>query len=85
MMRPGPRAHDQDAVGQEQRLVDVVRDKNQVVRMRAQMSSSSSCIFSAGQRVQRAEGLVHQHHARVVDQHAGDFHALLHAARQLRG
>jgi hypothetical protein len=35
--------------------------------------------------VERAEGLVHQQHARVVGQRAGDRHALLHAARQLLG
>ena len=37
----------------------------------------------AGHRVERAEGLVHQQHGRVVDQGAGDRHALLHAAREL--
>ena len=37
----------------------------------------------AGQRVERAERLVHQHQLRVVDQRACDRRALLHAARQL--
>ena len=37
----------------------------------------------ARQRVERAEGLVHQQHARVVQQGAADRDALLHAAGQL--
>ena len=35
-------------------------------------------------RVERAEGLVHQQHPRLVDQDPRDLDALLHAARQLR-
>jgi hypothetical protein len=37
----------------------------------------------AGQRVQRAEGLVHQQHLGLHRQRAGDAHALLHAAADL--
>ena len=35
-------------------------------------------------RVERAERLVHQQHVGIDREHAGDRHALLHAARQLR-
>jgi hypothetical protein len=54
-----------------------------VVRMRVQMSSNSSCMFIAGQRIERAKGFVHQQQAWAIDQHAGDFHPLLHAAGKL--
>ncbi len=47
--------------------------------------NSRICVLEAfpGEGVERAEGLVHQHHVRVVGQHAGDLAALLHPARQL--
>ena len=39
----------------------------------------------AGLRIESAEGLVHEHKLRPVDQGAGDRGALLHAARKLMG
>ena len=54
-----------------------------VSRCRSQMPRQQFLHMVAGQRVERAERLVHQQHLGPVGQRAGDRDALLHAARKL--
>jgi hypothetical protein len=77
------RRHDDHAVAQEDRLVDVVRDEEDR-RLPVLADQQHELLhLLAGLRVERAERLVHQQHRRLVGERAGDRHALLHAARQL--
>ena len=84
MMRPGTRRHHADAVGQQDRLVDVVGDEQHGGAERLPDVEQELLHGEPGLRVERAERLVHQQRARVHDQDAGDADALAHAARQLR-
>ena len=78
-----PRRHHHHAVGQENRLLDRMRDE-QHGQLRALPQVQQLVLQAlARHRVERAERLVHQHHLRVVGQHAGDGDALLHAAGKL--
>ena len=77
-------AHDRDPVAHLDRLVDVVGDEEDGLadlRLQAQELVLQAL---AVDRVDRAEGLVHQHHQRVRRQGAGDADALLLAAGELR-
>src|SRR6058998_639473 len=82
---PGPRAHDEDAVGEEQRFLDVVCDEQHRTRrflpdLEQQRLHVGSCLG-----VERTERLVHQDHLGPHGQRARDRDALLHAARQRVG
>ena len=80
---PGPRRHHQHPVGQQHRLVDAVGDEQHRLARRQPQLLEVDPQLLAGQRVERAERLVHQQERRVVDQRAHDRGALLHAAREL--
>ena len=77
------RAHHHDAVGEQHRLVDRMRDEQHRLARREPQRLEVEAHLLARQRVERAERLVHQQQRRVVDQRARDRDALAHAARQL--
>ncbi|EWS81503.1 hypothetical protein BF93_16460 [Brachybacterium phenoliresistens] len=81
----GPGAHDQHPVPQEHRLVDVVRDEQDRAVLGPLQGEQIGLEPGAGDRVERAEGLVHEHDLGVVRQHPGDLRPLLHAAGELVG
>ena len=81
--RPGPRSHDQDPVGEEDRLRDRVGDEEDGLLLLHPDALQLEVHVLAGHGVERPEGLVHQEHGRVVDEGAGDRDALLHATGQL--
>ena len=77
-------AHDRDPVAHLDRLVDVVGDEEDGLadlRLQAQELVLEAL---AVDRVDRAEGLVHQHHQRVGGERPGDPDPLLLAAGELR-
>ena len=77
------RAHHQHPVGKENRLLHRMRDEDDRELRPLPDVEQFLLQLRARERVKCAEGLVHQQHVRVVREHAGDRHALLHAARQL--
>ena len=79
-----PSLHDRDPVAHLDRLVDVVGDEEDGLadlRLEAQELVLEAL---AVDRVDRPEGLVHQHHQRVGGERPGDADALLLAAGELR-
>ena len=81
----GSRAHDAHRVGEQDRLVDVVRDERDRAAMALPELGQEALRAGPRERVERAERLVHEQHLRVVRERARDRHALLHAARELLG
>ncbi|MNN07382.1 hypothetical protein D3C81_1202060 [compost metagenome] len=81
----GAVAHQHDLVGQQDRLVDVVGDHEH--RLPGGRADLQQLVLNhpAGQRIQRAERLVHQQHLRLHGEGAGDTDALLHATGQFAG
>jgi hypothetical protein len=76
------RAHHHQPGGQEQRLLDRVRDEeDHLVRLRPGVQQDLLHLL-AGECVERTHRLVHQKNGRVVGQRARDADPLLHAARQ---
>ena len=84
MMRPGPRRHHADAVGEHRRLVERVGDEEDRRRGLAPQAQELVAHQEARLLVERAERLVEQDQARLHDERARDAHALAHAARELR-
>jgi hypothetical protein len=82
-MRPGCGDSSADAVAHHQRLFDGVRDEQQREAHLVPQLEQLLLHLAARERVERGEGLVHQQHARLHRQRAGNGHALLHAAREL--
>ena len=84
----GIAAQHDDAVGQQHRLFDVVRDQEDGLGghglVGPQLQQLTAQVLG-GQHVQGAEGLVHEEHLRLDHQGAGKADALLHAARQFLG
>ena len=80
-----PAAHDGDLVAHLDRLVDVVGDEDD--RLAHLLVEAQEVVLEAvaGDRVDRAEGLVHQHDRRIRRHRAGDADALLLAAGELPG
>ena len=76
--------HQQDAVGEQDRLIHVVRDHERGLPRVRHQAQHLVLQGAAGQRVERAERLVHEQQLRPDGERAGDADALLHAARQLR-
>jgi hypothetical protein len=72
-----------DLVAQLDGLVDVVGDEHYRLAQLALQPEELVLKLLADDRVDRAEGLVHQHHRRVGGQGAGDSDALLLAAGEL--
>ena len=77
-------AHDDDAVGQFQRLFLVVGDEDRRVAGGVVDLAQPAAQFAAHLRVERAERLVEQQHAAARSPGAGQRHALALAARKLR-
>ncbi len=78
-----PGVHHDDAVGQPQRFVDVVRDEHD---RRAELAVDARDLVlqrRAHDRVDRGERLVHQQHARLRGERARDADALRLAAGEL--
>ena len=82
-MRPGARREHNHAVGQIDRLLDVVGNEDhrlaRFVPKRLQFFLHQLAVL----RIERAERLVHQQNARVEGQGASNGDALLHAAGEL--
>src|SRR6185295_131437 len=79
----GPVAHDGDTVGEIDRLLDIMGDEQHGQPVALPDTGQQLLHVMACQGVERAEGLVHQQHARPVGERAGDGDALFHAAREL--
>src|SRR5262250_379422 len=62
---PRPRRHDHDLVGQQDRLGDRVRDEEDGLAAHLPDPQELEAHLFAGQRVERAERLVHQEQARI--------------------
>ena len=77
-------AEDRDPVAHRDRLVDVVGDEDHRLRDLAVEPPQLLLQPGAGDRVERAERLVHQQHRRVGGERAGEPDALALAARELR-
>ena len=80
-----PRRHDQDAVGEEDRLGDRMGDEEHGLAPLEPDALELEVHALARHGVERAERLVHEQHGGIVDEAAGDRDALLHAARELPG
>ena len=79
----GPRAHAEDAVGEERRLAQVVGDEDdRDAARRVQVADHAPQLF-AREGVEGAEGLVEHQQLRLVDERAAERGALLHAAGEL--
>ena len=74
-----------DRVGEAEGLVDVVRHEDH--RLGEARLQVAELVLQAGadERIERAEGLVHQQDRRIGGQGAGEADALALAAAQLRG
>src|SRR5918992_2972616 len=77
--------HDDDAGGQEDRLLDVVRDEEHRLALTLPNAEEKLLHESAGLVVEGAEGLVEEEDFRVVGERTRDGGALLHAAGELLG
>ena len=75
-MRPGLRAHDDDARGQHQGLLDVVGDEHQNGPPLLPEVQEVVLQLGAGEGVERRKRLIEQQHRRPGDQRAGDGDAL---------
>jgi len=80
----GPRAiaHEHYAIGQQNRLVDVMRD-HEYGLLRGLDDRQQFVLYGApGQGIERTEGFIQQEHLRLDRKGACNTHALLHAAGQ---
>ena len=80
-LRPGLQGH--DAVGKQDRLVDVVGDQDDGLAFLGPDLLELVLQLGARQRVERREGLVEQQDVGIGGQRAGDGDALAHAAGKL--
>ena len=83
--RAGPRRQQHDAVGQQHRLLDVVRDEQHGARLARERVGQPGLHLQPRQRVERAERLVEAEHGPARQQRAQERDALAHPARQRRG
>jgi hypothetical protein len=81
----GARRHDDDAVGDDERLLDVVRDEQDRARLALERASEPRLHLRARDRVERAERLVEAEHRLARQQRAQERDALAHPAAQLVG
>ena len=79
----GPRRQQHDPVGEQHRLLDVVRHEHHRPRLAHQRAGQPALQLRARQRVERAERLVEAQHRPARQQRAQERDALAHAARQL--
>ena len=84
LLDPAVLAHDRDPVAHLDRLVDVVGDEEDRLADLRLQAEELVLQALAVDRVDRAEGLVHQHHQRVGGERPGDADPLLLAAGELR-
>ena len=83
MMRAGAGAQHDDAIGEEQRFLDIMGDgQRRETRILPQLQELG-LHGEACQRVELAERLVEDKEPWLVDEGAGERHALSHAAREL--
>src|SRR5690348_7688697 len=76
----GARSHNEDSIGQECRLADVMgNEKNRRVRP-APNILQLELKRVARLRIERREGLVHEQHARLDSERTRELSALLHAS-----
>jgi hypothetical protein len=80
---PGASREEHDAVGQEDRLGDRMRDEHDGRLRRLGEPLQLEVHLVARDRVERAEGLVHEQDLGVVAQGSSNGDALAHAAREL--
>ena len=80
---PGGRAHDQHAVGEEDRLVNVMGDEQDRGLELGPEPQQVLLHHRARLRIERTEGLVHQQDGRLVGERPRDADPLLHATRKL--
>ena len=84
----GVGAEHDDAVGEQDGLLDVVGDDQDrlggELAARPQLEQLAAEVLG-GEDVERAERLVHEQDVRLDDQRAGEAHALAHAAGELLG
>ena len=85
LLHPPLGAEDGDAVAEFERLVQVVGDEHDGPVHAGLQVDEFVLHLGADERVQGAEGLVHEQHLRIVGQGPGQAHALLHAAGKLGG
>ena len=81
--RAGPVGHHHHPVGEVDRLLDPVRDEDDGLPERGPDPQQLVLQVAAGERVERAEGFVHEQHGRIDGEHAGDGDALAHAAGEV--
>ena len=79
----GPLRQDDDAVGEHDRLLDVVRHEHDRARIGVQRRGEPVLHLQARQRVERGERLVEAEHRPAGEQRARERDALAHPARQL--
>src|SRR5690606_36662738 len=79
-----PAVHHADPVGHREGLFLIVRDEDRRDPDRALDDADRAPELVADLRVERAERLVEQQHARLMRERPGDGDALLLAARELR-
>jgi hypothetical protein len=77
------RRHHDDAVGEGDRLHEIVRDEHDGLARRRPERQELLLEEQPGLRVERAERLVHEDEGGVVEERAGDVRPLPHAAREL--
>ena len=76
-------SHHGDPIAEPQRLVHVMGDEDDGLLRLGLDAADFALQRLAGRRVERAEGLVHEHDVRVGRERARDADALLLAAREL--
>ena len=79
----GARREQHDPVGQQDRLLDIVRDQQHGARLLQQRIGEPALHLPARERVERAERLVQAQHRPPGQQRAQERDALAHAAAQL--
>src|SRR3990172_2681061 len=82
---PRPRRHDENPCAEIAGLLHAVGDEEHGLPGGLPDLKQLFLEMLARQRIQGAEGLVHQEDPGIVDEDPGDGYALLHAARQLIG
>ena len=80
-----PSVEHADAIGERERFAHVVRDDDHGLAQARLDAAELGVQLGAGQRIERAERLVHQQHRRIDRQRARHADALALAARQLVG
>ena len=81
--RPRPRRHDDDPVGEEDRLLDAVRDEHGGLALFQPDALQIEIHLVTGQRIERTEWLVHQQNLGIVNERAAERDPLLHPAGEL--